>query len=123
MNTPPEAAPNLVEGLPKVHQALVEAGIRDQIALVASGGLAMAEHCPKSFILGADAVVDRLAAGDCARVPRGRNCVAGECALRLEALDPRLGRQRIVNLMGAWRLQILEVLWRDGVARNPPPAR
>jgi hypothetical protein len=115
IHTSPERAPNLVEGLPKIHQALVEAGIRDQVTLVASGGLAMAEHCPKSFILGADAVAVDWPLVIALECRLDESCVAGECTCGLKTLDPGWGRQRIVNLMGAWRLQILEVLGAMGL--------
>ena len=115
VNTSPDDAPSLVEGLPKIHQAQVEAGIRDQITLVASGGLAMAEHCPKSFILGADAVVVDWPLAIALECRVNGSCVGDECACNLSALDPDWGRQRIVNLMGAWRLQILEVLGAMGL--------
>jgi hypothetical protein len=114
VNTFPGAAPNLVEALPKIHQALVGAGIRDQITLVTSGGLAMAEHCPKSFILGADAVVVDWPLAIALECRVNGSCIGDEYECNL-ALDPDWGRQRIVNLMGAWRLQILEVLGAMGL--------
>jgi FAD/FMN-containing dehydrogenase/ferredoxin len=115
VNVSSEAAPNLVAGLPKIHQVLVEVGIRDQITLVASGGLAMAEHCPKSFILGADAVAVDWPLAIALECRVNASCVDDECACNLSALDLDWGRQRIVNLMGAWRLQILEVLGAMGL--------
>ena len=37
-----------------VHLRLVEDRIRDEITLIASGGIAMAEHVPKAMLCGAD---------------------------------------------------------------------
>ncbi len=46
----------LFDELPRVHARLVEKGLRDAVTLIASGAIAMAEHMPKTIILGADAV-------------------------------------------------------------------
>ncbi len=37
-----------------VHKRLVEDRIRDEVTLVASGGIAMAEHAAKAMLCGAD---------------------------------------------------------------------
>ena len=37
-------------------RALVKAGVRDEITLIASGGIALAEHMAKAIICGADLV-------------------------------------------------------------------
>ena len=47
----------MLDCLKDSHQRLVEEGVRDRVTLLASGGVAAAEHVPKTIILGADAVV------------------------------------------------------------------
>lgn len=37
------------------------------------------------------------------------------CPVELEAIDPEYGSSRIINLMGAWRNQILELLGAMGL--------
>ena len=44
----------------QVHNALVESGIRDEITLMAGGGIALAEHMAKQIICGADLVTINL---------------------------------------------------------------
>jgi glutamate synthase domain-containing protein 2 len=102
------------DALRDVHRRLVETGRRDQVALILSGGIAAAEHVPKAMVCGADAV-----AVDFALV------VALGCALWADVrypcpvedleTDADWGTQRIVNLMAAWRDQLLEVLGAMGM--------
>ncbi|MGH2347942.1 MAG: glutamate synthase-related protein, partial [bacterium] len=46
----------IADTLRSVHRALVETGIRDEVTLLASGGIATAEHVPKAIVCGADLV-------------------------------------------------------------------
>lgn len=99
-----------------IHVALVRAGIRQQINILASGGISMAEHVNKSIICGADGVViDRplLLAMECRLCPRCRSRLS--CPVQLENIDPDYGSNRIINLMGAWRNQMLEMLGAMGI--------
>jgi glutamate synthase domain-containing protein 2 len=98
------------------HTHLVERGIRDQVSIVFSGGIAEAAHVPKSIILGADAVAIGLAyevALGC-KVCHGNRHEAS-CPLKVEEGDVELTSQRIVNLVGSWRDQLLEVLGGMGL--------
>jgi ferredoxin len=106
----------LKEMIREVHLALVDGSIRQEINLIFSGGIAMAEHMAKAIICGADGVtVDRplliaLECRLCSRCLNGRSCPA-----RLEEIDPEWGSQRIVNLIGAWRNQLIEVMGAMGI--------
>jgi ferredoxin len=99
-----------------VHLGLVEAGLRDEVTLLASGGLALAEHVAKSIICGADAVVLDLAvmAGlDCRLCPE---CLArAVCPVDVEETPLDWGAGRAINLCAAWRNQLLEVLGAMGL--------
>lgn len=96
-----------------VHRHLVAAGLRDEVTLVTSGGIAAAEHVPKAIACGADLVAIDLAA-----------LVAFGCALWADRMHcaaeggeftPEWGAQRLVNLLGAWRDQLLECLGAMGM--------
>ncbi len=100
-----------------VHQALVEAGTRNRITLIASGGIHVAEHVPKAIIRGADAVVidvATVAALGCA-VCKACTTGEGECPDGLDDLDLGWGIQRLVNLTVSWRDQLLEMMGAMGM--------
>ncbi len=100
----------------KAHSALLEARIRDEIGVMVTGGIGMAEHVIKSMLCGANLVsvdVPLLIALEC-RVCR--NCRdGGECPVRLDQSDPFWVARRITNLMGAWHNQFLEMMGAMGI--------
>lgn len=100
----------------EVHLALVDISARQQVNLLFSGGIAMAEHVNKSIICGADGVVidnPLRIAMECRMCYR---CIDElSCPAKLEEVRPDYGCTRIVNLMGAWRNQILEMLGAMGL--------
>ncbi|MBP1716198.1 MAG: glutamate synthase family protein [Deltaproteobacteria bacterium] len=102
--------------LKQIHLHLVEEGARDQVTLLAGGGIAMAEHMAKLIICGADAVacdIPALVAMECRVCKR---CSEGiSCPVELEGVDPAWGASRIVNLMAGWHSQLLEILGAMGI--------
>ncbi len=100
----------------EVHLRLVEDSVRDQVTLLASGGIAMAEHVAKIIICGVDGVgvdlapmvaLDCRLCSDCAE--------QAECPVGLDRVEEAPGAQRIVNLIGSWHSQLLEVLGAMGL--------
>jgi glutamate synthase domain-containing protein 2 len=95
--------------------------------LIVSGGIALAEHMAKAIICGADLVaVDTalLVALGCrvCRDAHPRNsdgeamCGSGElCPAETDSSDHAYATQRMVNLMGAWHSQLIEVLGAMGI--------
>ncbi len=99
-----------------VHGALIQDGSRDQITLIASGGIALPEHWAKAIICGADLIaidIPLLIALEC------RLCLEcsrdGICPIELHEIDSEYAVQRIVNLIGAWRNQLIELLGAMGI--------
>ncbi len=103
----------LPDALRHVHEHLVRERLRDSISIIVSGGIAAAEHVAKALVCGADAVaVDwiLLAAWGCSLwADRGR------CPVEDGELDADWAAQRVVNLMAAWRDQLLEVMGAMGI--------
>jgi ferredoxin len=99
-----------------VHGTLVKQGIRDEVTLIASGGIALAEHVAKAIICGADLVaidIPLLLALECRLCGE---CQRGElCPIALEEIGAEYGARRIVNLMAAWHQQLIEVLGAMGI--------
>ena len=99
-----------------VHRYLVDLKIRDEVTLIVSGGIAMAEHVAKTIICGADLTaidLPLLIALEC-RYCKSRLDVLS-CPVELKEVEPQWGAQRIINLIGAWRNQLLEVLGAMGL--------
>jgi glutamate synthase domain-containing protein 2 len=108
----------LLDSLRKTHRLLVEEGLRDRITLLASGGIAAAEHVPKTIILGADAVVvdiPLLIAMDVLKWVPEKNGNKQPLPKGIEELDPRWGASRVINLLLSWKDQLLEVLGAMGL--------
>jgi len=109
----PDAIKNAIHS---VHSHLVDKHNRDKITLISSGGIAEAAHVPKSIILGANAV----ALGTAYQIALGCKVCHGnmhsyDCLMNSEVGEVELATQRITNLIGAWRDQLLEVLGGMGL--------
>jgi glutamate synthase domain-containing protein 2 len=95
---------------------LVGDRIRDEVTIIASGGIAMAEHAPKAMLCGADlTAVDLpllIAIGARLYEQPERLLVLPE---GLERIPVEILTQRMVNLMGAWHSQLLEVMGAMGI--------
>ena len=106
----------LKEMVREVHNHIVDLGISDNITIVASGGIAMAEHVAKTIICGADAVaidIPILLALECRICLRCEKSLS--CPVEIQNIHPEWGSTRIMNLMAAWRNQLLEVLGAMGI--------
>jgi hypothetical protein len=111
---------HIKDALREVHGRLVKEGIRDEVTLIVSGGIALAEHMAKAIICGADLVaVDTalLVALGCrvCRHARGTGASCNPCPAGIGSADQVYAAQRIVNLMGAWHSQLIEVLGAMGI--------
>jgi len=100
----------------QAHRNLVEAGVREEVMLIGSGGIVLAEHVPKAIICGLDAV-----ALDVALAVALQARFTGECrdressSLSFPRLDTTWGVQRLKNLAASWRDQLLEILGAMGM--------
>jgi hypothetical protein len=101
----------------EAHLTFVEAGIRDEVTLIGSGGIVAAEHVPKSIIAGLD-----LVALDTPLLVAMQATFNGECRDREKSrftlpknLNRDWGVQRIKNMTAAWRDQLLEILGAMGL--------
>jgi ferredoxin len=101
----------------EVHLKLVNGSVRQKINLVFSGGIAMAEHMAKAIICGADGIIvdiPLLIALECRLCYRCRKDLP--CPAKIDdTIDPQWGSQRMINLMGAWHSQLIEVMGAMGI--------
>ena len=102
--------------LKELHTGLVEKSMRDEISIIVSGGIAAAEHVPKAILLGADVVAVSKAAMIALECRLCEPCTSPKkCPVELQQADHGWAVQRIVNMMGAWRDQLLEVMGAMGI--------
>ena len=103
--------------LREVHRALVKEGVRDQITLVASGGIAQAEHVAKAIICGADLVSINLPLMIAIECRLCESCKPGQyCPAKLDTeIDLQYGAARMTNLLGAWHWQLVELMGAMGM--------
>jgi glutamate synthase domain-containing protein 2 len=112
--------------IPKVHRYLSAEGVRDEIVVLASGGLRTADDIAKAIALGADGAVlgtaELVAIGctRCKNCERGRGCPFGLTTTDPELsllIDPAWGAERISNLYGAFQSRLREILRQLGLSR------
>ncbi len=102
--------------LKSLHQRLVREGIRDNVTIIASGGVTLAEHVPKAIICGADLVaLDTTLLVALQAQFEGEARARDSCMLTPRKVDPEWGSQRIVNLIASWHDQLIEILSAMGM--------
>ncbi len=100
----------------EIHTSLVENGRRDEITLVAGGGIALAEHMAKVIICGADLVTIDLPLLIALECQLCDSCRRGTlCPAKLERIDFEYGVGRMTNLIAAWHDQLIEVMGAMGM--------
>jgi glutamate synthase domain-containing protein 2 len=126
------AAPKIIRdnvGIPiemaiaSVDTRLRQEGIRNQVSLIAAGGIRNSGDVIKAIALGADAVYIGTAALVALGCTVCQQCHTGRCAwgicttdLKLtKRINPDIGAQRLGNLLRGWSLEIKEMLGGMGI--------
>jgi ferredoxin len=99
-----------------IHTAIIEKGNRDEITLMAGGGVALPEHLAKAIICGADLVTINLPLLIALECHLCESCKPGmPCPAKLEKIDFDYGVGRMTNLIAAWHDQLVEVMGAMGM--------
>ncbi len=106
-----------------VDRRLRQEKIRNQVSIIASGGIRCAADVVKAIALGADAVYIGTAALIALGCTVCKRCYTGKCAWGIATQDPRLrkrlnpeeGARRVANLIKAWTHEIKEVMGALGI--------
>ncbi len=109
--------------LAAVDQRLRDEGIRSNVSLVVGGSIRSAADVVKAIALGADACYIATAAVLALGCHLCRTCQTGRCNWGIatqrpdlvKRLNPEIGSQRLVNLMTAWRHEIMELMGGMGI--------
>jgi glutamate synthase domain-containing protein 2 len=109
--------------LASVDQRLRDEGIRNQVSIIAAGGVKSSPDVVKAIALGADAVY----IGTAALVAMGctvcQRCYTGKCPWGITTTDPWISKRlnpdiatrRLVNLLQAWSWEIKELMGGMGI--------
>ena len=109
--------------LASVDRRLRDEGIRGNVSLVVGGSIRCASDVVKAIALGADACYIATAALLALGCHLCRTCHSGKCNWGIatqrpdlvKRLNPDIGSERLVNLMNAWRHEIMELMGGMGI--------
>lgn len=109
--------------LAAVDQRLRDEGIRNRISLIAGGSIRSSADIVKAVALGADAVYIATAALLALGCHLCRTCQQGKCNWGIatqrpelvKRLNPDVGSSRLVNLVTAWKHEIMEMMGGMGI--------
>lgn len=106
-----------------VDQRLRDEGIRHRASVIAAGGFRSSSDVIKAIALGADAVYIGTAALVALGCRLCQKCYTGKCNWGIATqdpyltrrLNPQIGRERLVNLLRGWSLEIKDMLGGMGI--------
>lgn len=109
--------------LAAVDTRLRDEGIRNDVSLVVGGSIRNSTDVVKAVALGADACYIATAALIAMGCHMCRNCQSGKCNWGIATqrpelvgrLDPEEGARRLVNLLTAWKHEIMEIMGGMGI--------
>lgn len=109
--------------LASVDRRLRDEGIRGNVSLVVGGSIRSASDVVKAIALGADACYIATAALLALGCHLCRTCQTGKCNWGIatqrpdlvKRLNPDIGSERLVNLITAWRHEIMEIIGGMGI--------
>jgi ferredoxin len=100
----------------EIHTALIRKGVRDEVTLIAGGGIALPEHVAKCVICGADLISTSLPLLIALECHLCESCDAGRpCPAKIGEITMEYGVGRMTNLISAWHNQLIELMGAMGM--------
>jgi ferredoxin len=100
----------------EIHTSLIRKGIRDEVTLIAGGGIALPEHMAKCLICGADLVSTSLPLLIALECHLCESCEkGGPCPALIDEITMDYGVGRMTNLISAWHNQLIELMGAMGM--------
>jgi ferredoxin len=100
----------------EIHTNIIKNGKRDEVTLIAGGGIALPEHMAKAVICGADLVSTCLPLMISLECRLCDTCKPGvSCPAKLDKVDFEYAVGRMRNIVAAWHLQLIEVMGAMGI--------
>jgi ferredoxin len=100
----------------KIHKALIENCKRDNVTIIAGGGIALPEHLAKGILCGADLVSIELPLLVGLECHLCRRCEEGSaCPARIQEISFDYSVGRMTNLISAWHDQLIELMGAMGM--------
>ena len=100
----------------KVHRSLIENGRRDDVTIIAGGGIALPEHMAKGVLCGADLVsidLPLLVGLECHLCHKCGD--SHTCPAKIQEISLSYGVGRTTNLISAWHDQLVELMGAMGM--------
>jgi ferredoxin len=99
-----------------IHTSMVKSGIRDEVTIIAGGGIALPEHMAKQMLCGADLVTINMPLLIALECRTCQNCRDGfTCPADIDEISQEYGAGRMTNLIAAWHDQLIEVMGAMGI--------
>jgi ferredoxin len=99
-----------------IHTSLIQKGVRDEVTIMAGGGIALPEHMAKGVICGADIVTIELPLLIGLECHLCGICEAGHaCPAKIREITMEYGVGRMTNLISAWHNQLIELMGAMGM--------
>jgi ferredoxin len=99
-----------------IHTSLIQKGVRDEVTIIAGGGIALPEHMAKGVICGADVVSIELPLLIALECHLCGVCEPGHaCPAQIREITDEYGVGRMTNLISAWHNQLIELMGAMGI--------
>lgn len=100
----------------EIHTSLIKSGNRDEVTLIAGGGIALPEHMAKALLCGTDLISIELPILIALECHLCSKCEPGvSCPAKITEIDHEYTIGRMTNILSAWHDQLIELMGAMGM--------